>query len=240
MTAAVEALLSGQTKEQATVYANLGPAVERYLAIDDADTRARFRSDLTSYVRAYAFLAQVMPWTERDLEELYLYGKALLPLPGEATDPLPLLGESVRLTHLRTEARAVEESISLTEGTDQPGEALPGGGAGKQVDQPRELLSVLIEELNSKFGLNLTEADALYFEQQRQVVRENEHMRVVALNNDATQYRIVLERLAADMIADRHEANGELFSRYFEDPNFKAAVVDYLATTYDEFRDVRG
>jgi type I restriction enzyme R subunit len=237
MTAAVEALLSGQTKEQGTVYANLGPAVERYLAIDDADVRARFRSDLTSYVRAYAFLAQVMPWTERDLEELYLYGKALLPLPGDGTDPLPQLGDAVRLTHLRTEARAVEESISLTDGTDEPGVALPGGGAGKQVDQPRELLSVLIDELNSKFGMNLGEADAIWFEQQKAAVLEDGDLKVVALNNDARQYRIVLEKRAEDAIVDRHEANGELFDKFFADPSFKARFLDYLASTYDEFRD---
>ena len=55
----------------------------------DEDEQVAFRDALQSYVRAYAFLAQVMPWTERDLEELYLYGKALLPL-------LPPAGQETR------------------------------------------------------------------------------------------------------------------------------------------------
>lgn len=40
--------------------------------------------------RGPSFLAQVMPWTDRDLESLYLYGRALLPLlPTEPREPLP-------------------------------------------------------------------------------------------------------------------------------------------------------
>ena len=33
---------------------------------------------LRDYVRTYAFLAQIMPFTDADLEELYYYGKYLL------------------------------------------------------------------------------------------------------------------------------------------------------------------
>ena len=77
--AAVAALLSGKAANQKAVYASLGLAVDRFTALDD-DAQVEFRDALKSYVRAYAFLAQVMPWTERALEELYLYGRALATL----------------------------------------------------------------------------------------------------------------------------------------------------------------
>jgi type I restriction enzyme, R subunit len=102
--AAVDALLTGGSVNQKTIYANVNPAVARFIDFD-ADTQDVFRDALKGFVRAYSFLAQVMPWADRDLESLYLYGRAMLPLlPAAPDDPLPQISESVLLTHLRTEA----------------------------------------------------------------------------------------------------------------------------------------
>jgi type I restriction enzyme R subunit len=59
----------------------------------------------------------------------------------------------------------------------------------------------------------------------------------VALNNDFDQYRIVLEKMADDMIIDRHQANGMLFDAYFAKPEVRAAFLSYLSQTYQDFRD---
>ena len=235
-TAAVEALLSGRVAQQAVVYANLDPAVTRYEGLDE-DDEVTFVDALQSYVRAYAFLAQVMPWTERDLEELYLYGKALLPLlPRRPGDPLPQLSETVLLTHLRNEATGTELNLSLNKGDDTPGHAFTGGGKGKQAEQPTDHLSVIIGKINDQFGMNLTDADRIWFEQQKQTVLENDDARIVALNNDYAQFRIMLEKLAEDMIVDRHQANGMLFDAYFEKPGFREALLEYLGGAYHEIR----
>jgi type I restriction enzyme R subunit len=82
-----------------------------------------------------------------------------------------------------------------------------------------------------------TDADKVWFEQQRQAVKENETARVVALNNDRDQYRIVLDKLAEDAIIERHESNGQLFNAFFEKPGFREAFLEYLASSYDEIRD---
>jgi type I restriction enzyme R subunit len=233
---AVAALLSGEFKNQKAVYAALGPAVRRYEGLED-DDQVEFFSALQSYVRAYAFLAQVMPWSERDLEELYLYGKALLQvLPRKGTDPLPQLSDTVLLTHLRNEVIAAEEVLSLEKGTDEPGNAFTGGGQGKQVEAPTDLLSAIIGKLNDQFGMNLTDADRIWFEQQKQTVLESDDARVVALNNDYDQFAIMLEKMAESMIVDRHQANGALFDAYFEKPRFREALLDYLGGAYHEIR----
>lgn len=235
-TTAVQALLSGDTKQQAVVYAALDPAVQRYLALDEEEQR-RFADALAAYVRAYAFLAQVMPWSEAELEELYLYGKALLPLlPGGPDRPFPQLSDTVLLTHLRNEATAVEVDLSLDEGSLDPLHAFTGEGKGKRTEQPTDQLSVIIGRINEHFGMNLTDADGIWFEQQKQTVLENPDARVVALNNDYDQFRIMLEKLAEDMIVDRHQANGMLFDAFFDKPGFREYLLEYLGATYEEFR----
>ena len=235
--AAVDALLAGGSANQRIIYANVNPAVGRFIALDE-DAQDVFRDALKGFVRAYSFLAQVMPWTDRDLESLYLYGRALLPLlPAAPDEPLPQISESVLLTHLRTEAQGEEENLSLTSGTDEPGVALPGGGTGKAYESPTEKLSQLIEALNQRYGMNLDDADRVWFRQQKQAIKSDEQMRVVALNNDRDQYGVVLHKKAESLIVDRHEANGQLFNAFFEKPGFRDALIRYLAESYDEIRD---
>ena len=141
------------------------------------------------------------------------------------------------LTHLRTEAQGEEENLSLTSGTDEPGVALPGGGTGKAYESPTEKLSQLIEQLNQRYGMNLGEADLVWFRQQKQAIKSDEQMRVVALNNDRDQYGVVSHKKAESLIVDRHEANGQLFNAFFEKPGFRDALIRYLAESYDEIRD---
>jgi type I restriction enzyme R subunit len=234
MHAAVTALLTGGPGKQQTIYAGLNPAVARFVDLAPEGQEA-FRTALKGYLRGYAFLAQVMSWTDPDLERLYLYGRALQPmLPAEPGTTLPPISDAVLLTHLRIEQTS-EGALTL-EGTDEPGRALINDGKGKKVEEPTEPLSQLIAALNQRFGMDLTDADKVWFEQQKQAVKESDEARVVALNNDADQYRVFLDTFIENAIIDRHLANGVLFNAFNDKPEFREMLLAYIASTYDEFR----
>ena len=61
-------------------------------------------------------------------------------------------------------------------------------------------------------------------------------MREVALNNDRSQFEMVLEQKVKDLLVERHDKNGVLFDLFFSNPDFQVSLVRYLAGTYDEFR----
>lgn len=234
--AAVQALLSGDQLQQKKIYANLTPAVHRFTDLGE-DAQESFRAALTSFTRAYVFIAQMVPWTDYAHEELFLYGRALLlELPVDPGAPVPLVSKSVQLTHLRTSVTS-EESLSLTEGTDEPGVALPGEGKGKQAETPMDRLSALIANLNEVFGSELGESDKIWIEQQRITVMADTEMRSIALDNDKQQYRIALESKVKDLIVERHESNGFLFDAFFENPQFAKIMMGYLNETYEAFRE---
>jgi hypothetical protein len=88
--------------------------------------------------------------------------------------------------------------------------------------------------------MNLTDADKVWLEQQKQAVKEDPHARVVALNNDRDQYQVALAKIAEDAISERHERNSELFAAFIEQPAFREKLLDYLAETFDEIRDEGG
>lgn len=234
MTAATSALLSAEPARQPQIYANVQPAVMRFAALDE-DAQADFRAKLTQYCRAYSFVSQVMPWTDPDLERLFLYGRLLLAeLPASDADPMPQLSRSVQLTHLRLSV-ADQGSISL-EGEADPGVALPGEGKGSASEPEKDKLSALIEMMNEKYGADLGEPDKVWIDQQRAVLLDDEDMKAVALHNDRSQFDLILDERIKDLIVDRHSKNGVLFDLFFTNDDFRSALLSHLGSTYDEFR----
>ena len=90
--------------------------------------------------------------------------------------------------------------------------------------------------MNDKYGSGLGEADKVWVNQQWVVVKEDDEMRDVALNNDRSQFEMVLEQKIKDLLIDRHDKNGVLFDLFFANPDFQVTLVRHLAGTYDEFR----
>lgn len=61
--------------------------MDRFKALSDDKERSEFRDKLSGYVNVYAFLSQIMPYADPDLEMLYSFGRFLLPhLPVDRDD----------------------------------------------------------------------------------------------------------------------------------------------------------
>ncbi|HVE45873.1 MAG TPA: hypothetical protein VNA57_03880 [Acidimicrobiales bacterium] len=82
------------------VHAALAPAIDRFFDLDDGE-QDRFRDALNRFLRTYAFLSQVVAFTDAKLERDYLFCKALAAFVkeggAEAVHP------EVELTHLKME-----------------------------------------------------------------------------------------------------------------------------------------
>ncbi|MFX4273637.1 type I restriction endonuclease subunit R [Propionibacteriaceae bacterium Y1685] len=238
MDAATTALLSDDPAQQSVIYTNIGSATGRYVSLDE-DAQEDFRGKLQAFCRAYAFVAQVMPWADATLERLFLFGKLLFAdLPASPEDPMPQVSKSVQLTHLRL-AVTSEGAIAL-EATGEPGQALPGEGKGASAEPVMDKLSALVAVMNEKYGADLGEADKIWVDQQWTVVMGDEDMQAVATNNDRSQYQLALADKIKDLLLDRHEKNSTLFEQFFANPEFQSMLLHYLGGTYDEFRAQAG
>ncbi len=226
--AGVEAILGGAPDGSAVLHAALDPAVQRFAALEEEDADG-FRDALTSYVRAYAFLGQVVPFADEHLEELYYYGKYLLTkLPRPDAGGTVDLSGAVVLTHLRTDLVADREDLSLGEGETEPLPGLPGEGRGRQAEEPHSLLSKLIDALNERFGTGLGEADLIWFEQQQVELGGDPDVRAVAKHNDEQQFGVFLRPRIEQAIVERHQANGELFESYFASEERRQLIDEFL------------
>jgi type I restriction enzyme R subunit len=238
MERAVAAIMQGGTAGSSALKANTDPAVVRWEKLAE-DKQEDYRSLCVDFTRVYAFLSQVVPFQDVELERLYYFTKYLVrrlitPRGGGSVD----IDASVVLTHLRTEMIQDQEDISLNTGTDEALETFTSGGKGKKFEDPKKLLSELIDQINERFGLNLTEADRIWFEQQHAHLAASEEIREVALGNDFENFQIYLEPVIEGQVIDRHEANEVLFKSFFNQPEFQEMMVKSLAKNlYELFNE---
>src|SRR5262249_2084484 len=143
------------------LYALLDPALERFKALSEHE-QDEFRAALRRFVHVYAFLSQIVSFADTKLERDYLYARALgTILPGSNEGRLDL-GTEVELTRLRLE-KAFEGSVSLDHGEGEVRTIFDG--RGPQHKPEAEHLSQIIEIINERFGLKLTDADQILFDQ---------------------------------------------------------------------------
>lgn len=232
---AVEGILKGNKQGSSALKANTDTAVERWNALDE-DVKIAFKANCKNYLNAYSFMGQIVPFQDTELEALYYYLKILvrrliLDNGGGEVD----IDDSVLLTHIRTSLITENEDISLDGGSSEP--LLPAISntdvtSGKD---KTELLSELIKALNERFGINLTDADRIWFEQQQIHHSQNEELREVALANDYDNFAMFFEpKIEGDLI-ERHEANEDLFKAFFNQPDFKRMMTEALSKSLYDF-----
>lgn len=223
---AVDALLTQGESANAVLIAATDAAATRFWNIQDPEDQEDFRTALRDFVRTYAFLGQVVPFADGDLEELFYFGKYLATrIKPEQDDGGLDLGDAAVLTHIRTQLLA-DNDIALTAGVD---EGLPGmhDGRGAQHIPDKVRLSSLIDLLNERFGLDLTEADQVWFDQQITAAAANPELQQFARSNSEENYGYVFDDKFTDVVIDRQEANGELFNIFFGKPEFQQALTDW-------------
>jgi type I restriction enzyme R subunit len=64
-------------KDHGKLYAFVDPGVDRFKQLAE-EIQDEFKKSLTSFVRLYSFLSQIIPFQDIELEKLYSFGRFLL------------------------------------------------------------------------------------------------------------------------------------------------------------------
>ncbi|MCP4220176.1 MAG: type I restriction endonuclease subunit R [bacterium] len=210
------------------------PAVDRFEAMD-MEARQVFHKKLTAYIHLYAFLSQIIDYSDMDLEMLYGYGRFLLAhisVGEDGADPHP--EDKVALQYYRTQVLE-GGSIDLDEGdpvaVNSPGDV--GTGKGEDEDKP---LSEIIEALNDRFGTAFSEEDRLLLEQFRVRAAGDERVINTVLANPLDKFSLGIMKVFDSLMMQRLSENDEFVTRYMDDPDFKKTIFPLLAKAV--YRDV--
>jgi type I restriction enzyme R subunit len=213
----------------------LDPAVGRFRQLDD-EPREEFRGRLIAFRNLYAFLSQIIPYGDSDLEKLYSFVRFLIPkLPRRDSGPRYHFDDEVALKYYRLQ-KISEGSIELTKGEagvlDGPTEV----GTGLEADERVEL-SKLIEIVNERFGTNFTEADELFFSQIREDAVADEHLQQAAVADEMDAFKLVFDKALEKLFIGRMEQNEAITARFLDDKEFQREVRRYLLKrVYEQIR----
>lgn len=237
--------------DHAKMNAILDPAVERFTALRD-DVRAsmpekewvtakeeaqeEFRGLLFAFRGLYAFLSQVIPFGDSDLEKLYTFTRFLAAkLPRRALGPQYNFDDEVALKYYRLQ-KISEGSIVLEPGVGGELKGPTAVGTGMAGDEEVEL-SQLIDILNERFGTDFKPADQLFLDSVREDAVASEALRQAASANSIENFKYVFGKALEGLFIDRMEQNEEIFARFINEPNFQRLVEEHLRKqVYEQIR----
>jgi type I restriction enzyme R subunit len=223
-----------QTKaDHAKLYKIIDPAVERYKELDE-DEREEFRKTLTAFRNLYAFMSQILPFYDTDLEKLYSYARFLIyRLPKREFGPAYHFDDEVSLHSYRLEKQS-EGAIKLEKkGGDEVAGAPTEVGTGKSHEETIEL-SRLIDLLNQRFGTDFKPGDQLFFDSIIEDAIADTHLQKVARANTMENFGFVFLKELEGFFIDRMEQNEEIAARYMNEIDFRSMVGEaMLRKVYD-------
>lgn len=221
-----------------TINAALDPAVDRFRALmaEDQEQAELWRGKLYAFRNLYAFLSQVIPYQDSDLERLYTFLRFLSSkLPKRNSGERYSFDDDVRLEYYRLQ-KISEGSISLREGKVEPLDGPSDVGSGARHDEAVPL-SQLIDVINERFGTDFTEADQLFFDQIIEAAIEDEALREAAAVNPEEKFALLFAGLLQTLFIERMEQNEDIFARFMNEGDFKSLVSEWISRrVYNRFK----
>jgi type I restriction enzyme R subunit len=213
-----------EERDHAELHRHLRPAVDRFGVLDEA-AQAEFREALTKFEATYALLAQLVPFSDAELEKLQAYSKMLdrlLPRdPRKA--PVEIEGD-VQLKHYRLQKTA-EQQLRVAESVPLRGFSDPA--LRKAIDEEVPL-SAVIARFNERFGTDFTDADALMLDSVAAALHADESVRTSAMANTPENFALALRPKLEGALLKRHDDYGAFVDRALSDEAFFSTLLELL------------
>ena len=221
-------------RDEGALHPMLDHVVDKFISIEDEDTKEDFRSKIQSYIRMYGYLSQLVTLTDIELEKTFVFLKYLnKKLPKRDTDRFDI-SDSVDLESLRIQKIYEQMEKLVPEVTVLEPPTFEGG----QVNEPEyDLLSEIIHQVNNTYGVNLTEDDRVDIDRLRKrLVEDPEIEKYMNGNNTEDNKRIFFTQQFEDMIIDYVNERFEFYKKMDDNPSVKKMIIDMMYSDYQNPR----
>ncbi len=219
--------------------AALDPAVSRFAVLqkEDEDEAELWRGKVQAFRNLYAFLSQIIPYQDSDLEQLYVFLRYLATkLAKRKSGPTYEFDDEVQLEYYRLQ-KISEGSIDMSDGYGRSLDGPTEVGSGVVREDPMTL-SRLIDIINERFGTDFNDADQLFFDQIVEAAMADEKLQQAAAVNPVDKFELVFKGLLETLFVERMDQNEGIFVRFMNDPKFQKVVTEWLAgEAYEKLRE---
>lgn len=217
---------------QEKLHAALVPTVDKYKDASEEE-QTDFRSVLNDYVRLYAFLSQIITFTDAELEKLYVFGRLLLRKLPVKREQLPVeIQQNIDMESYRLQ-KTHGGTIKLERGK---GELEPIGNGGGSGPQPPEVepLSQIIKEINERFGTDFSEEDRVFIQQLEQKLAKDSALETSIQVNTPENARLTFDHVANDKIQEMIDTNFKFYKQITDNPAFEKFLLDWMFERYKQ------
>ncbi len=215
--------------KQDKLYYALAPAVERYEQLS-TEEKSEFRSTLAQYTRTYSFLSQIITFSDAVLEKLYVFARLLLRRLPFQEDRLPLEVQQ----NIDIESYRVQQTSSGRITLERGNSDLPplGQDSSKAGSEALEALSIIIGELNKRFGTDFTESDKVSIHQIETQLAANDALATSVRINSRDNARLTFDYVMDDLMQEIVASNFKLYKLINDNPEAGKAFKDMLFSRY--------
>tara|TARA_Y100001970_G_scaffold285276_1_gene404492 strand:- start:85 stop:3027 length:2943 start_codon:yes stop_codon:yes gene_type:complete len=223
-----------KNRDEGNLHPVLDEVVDNWNALDD-DQREDFRMKVASYTRLYSYLSQIINFSDVELEKHYIFyrylSKKLKPKTKEKVNIENLIDlESLRIQKLHDHIDPLEkidheyEGIKTTVGIFNP--------------PTKDLLSDIIETINLRYGINLTEDDKVNLNSVRQKIFEDEEIKKYMNGANSEQnkhdyFKKQFDSVILSLLKDRFD----FYKKLDENSGLKSLIFDKIYKDYKETKN---
>ena len=196
---------------------------EKYIPLSPED-KDKFRKGVNKYVRQYSFISQIITFIDTDLEKFYLFTKLLFKYLPYEKETLPL--EVTQMVDMdKFKIQEEENGSIILKPEDAILENPQGDGhKGKQQD-PKDVLEVIVKEINDKYAVNLGEDDKVVKEMYVSLKADEGLMASLRANNIEDVKRMKLRESIDKALLKNAEPPIEFMNRLSKDKGLANYVV---------------
>lgn len=233
--------LASETKENKNRLGKLSnafkPIVERYEKLD-VETRFKVRSLIKNFVRFYAYMAQVERTYDRSLYKTYIFCDLLYRLLPKTPQEKVDLNKQIQLINSRIEEGKTQHIILEKGKGGIKGENVKGGG---KPDEKTDLLSNIIDKVNTLFKGNFSPADRVIVEAIYDKLTDSatkKRLTKQAKNNDPKQFAESIFPEIFEKAAQKcYDESVDAFERLFQNKELYNSIMTQMADLmYQNYR----
>jgi type I restriction enzyme, R subunit len=204
----------------------IDPAVTRFRSLAE-DEREAFHKLLAGFLRRYSFLAQIMPFSDIDLETLYAYGR-LLVTKLRADDSMARfqIQDEVALEYYRLQK--ISDGSIVLEPNREAALRSPGNDLTQAPTAEEAPLSTIIEMLNQRFGTAFTPQDQLFIDQIELDLASIPTLAPQAQMNTIDHFDFPFKEQFDPAFIARMSQNQDFVDRVMSEDRFREVVYDEL------------
>ncbi|QSB29085.1 type I restriction endonuclease subunit R [Flavobacterium sp. CLA17] len=187
-----------------------------------------WRGKITAFKNLYAFLSQIIPYQDTDLEKLFVFLRHLSSKLPKKTNGFDYnFDDSIRLEYYRLQ-KISEGSISLSNvkeyKLDGPTDVATGFVREEEIPFSR-----IVDVVNDRFGTEFNQADQYFFDQIIQTAIADEDIILAAKANSQDKFTLMFKSILQQLFMERIDQNEDIFARFMGEKDFNKAVTELLA-----------